>query len=182
MTAPQPRPHGAPESRPPDLAALYDAHAEAICRTIHALTGSRQLAEDAVQDTFVFAHQRLAELADGPGMRSWLFSVALNRMRHDVRATGRYRKYLDRFGDEPHGEVALPDAETRRRENAERIQSCILEIPLAYREVFVLFELEGHPGKDIADALGIEVATVFSRLSKARSAFRGAWTARGSDE
>lgn len=175
----------APRAAPPAAAVaagvpvqeLFAAHASFLVRTLERLTGNRAHAEDLVQEAFLVAHRRRDELRPDGNPRAWLYRVAMNQLRHSRRSFARELRFLgrataerlfDRRGPEPDG-AAL------ERERAERVRRAVARLPLVYREVFVLFELEGQSGADIAELLDVPVATVWTRLHRAREQFRGAW-------
>jgi RNA polymerase sigma-70 factor (ECF subfamily) len=161
---------------PADVGAAFEAHAAALCRAMHAATGSRQMAEDIVQDVFAFAHLHRDELYEGPSLRVWLYRVAVNKMRHHIRSRSRFRLVLERLFAEWRPSAPLADEDLERRQHGERIHAAIQHIPEIYREVFVLFERHDLSGAEIALILDIEEATVWTRLHRARKAFRAVWT------
>lgn len=166
-------------ARPLDIARLYDEHAAYLCRVVHRLTGSRETAEDVVQEVFVLAYHRRAELEDRAGIRTWLYRAAVNHVRHRRRSFARYQGLLDRYQRVPaEGEGVGPDEAASREERGRLIQECVLTLSDKLREVFVLYELEELEGNEIAAVLDLPVNTVWSRLRLARAAFRQEWTRR----
>jgi len=182
---PDPAPDGDPAGReagpdgPVDIGALFDAHAPYLCRVVHRLTGSAAAAEDVVQEVFMVAYRRRHELEDRKGIRTWLYRVAVNHVRHGRRSHARYQKLLDGYKRHPDREPErdAPDDVTIRRERGERIHQVIGQLSDKQREVFVLYELEELEGAEIAQILDIPVNTVWSRLRLARAAFRKRWAA-----
>ena len=168
--------------RPPDLERLFDAHAKGMCRFVHRLTGSRERAEDVVQRVFEMAHRKRNELVDGPGMKRWLYSAARHQALHEVRGRLRHEARVEQFGHAPSGVPSTPDQTLEQLRQARRIEQCILAIPDAYREVFVLFEFERWSQAEIAEMLGIAPNTVATRHHRAKDAFRQAFGAWRSDE
>lgn len=172
---------GAPDPAPEavDIGALFDAHAPYLCRVVHRLTGSAAAAEDVVQEVFLVAHRRRHELEDRTGIRTWLYRVAVNHVRHGRRSHVRYQRLLDGYKEHPDrldGNVAAPDDAALRRQRGERIHACVQQLSDKQREVFVLYELEELEGAEIAEILDISVNTVWSRLRLARAAFRKHWS------
>jgi RNA polymerase sigma-70 factor, ECF subfamily len=163
-----------------DIARLYDEHAAYLHRVIHRLTGSSDVAEDVVQEVFILAHNRRAELEDRQGIRTWLYRAAVNHVRHRRRSFSRYQGLMGRF--EQHvtdGERdAGPDESASRTERGRMVHECVATLSDKLREVFVLYELEELEGTDIAQILELPINTVWSRLRLARAAFREAWTRR----
>jgi RNA polymerase sigma-70 factor (ECF subfamily) len=175
---------GADAPSPPvdavDIGALFDAHAPYLCRVVQRLTGSSDAAEDIVQEVFILAWNRRDELEDRKGIRTWLYRVAVNHIRHGRRSYVRYHNVLDRYKRRvdtvgPDGVAAPPDAVAERRQRGALIHACVQELSEKQREVFVLYELEDLEGNEIAEILDLPVNTVWSRLRLARAAFRKHW-------
>jgi len=160
-----------------DIGALFDAHASYLCRVVHRLTGSRQVAEDVVQEVFITAWRRRHDLDPQSNVRSWLYRVAINHVRHQRRSAGRLSSFLDRYTwlrrSEDGAQTALRSLE--RQDQSRMIQACVLQLSVKQREVFVLYELEEIDGKEVAEVLEIPINTVWSRLRLARKRFRELW-------
>ncbi len=166
-----------------DIGELFDAHAKYLTRVCIRLTGSRAAAEDVVQEVFITAHRRRSDLIVGSNLRTWLYRVAVNLVRHHHRGSGRYHRFVDRYKNhEKDVKPPGPDVDYARLERAQQIQQCVALLSDKQREVFVLYELEELEGAQIAEVLGIKVNTVWSRLRLARKAFRGHWTSLHGEE
>jgi RNA polymerase sigma-70 factor (ECF subfamily) len=162
---------------PLDLGQLFDAHAPYLLRVVHRLTGRADLAEDLVQEVFLVAWKRRDELTDPSGIRTWLYRVAVNVVRHRRRSESRYGAVLDRFARIFHRNDRPADEGLERFERGQRVHATIDKLTDKQREVFVLFELEELDGAEIAEILDIPLNTVWSRLRLARKAFKGHWDA-----
>lgn len=165
---------------PLDLGRLFDAHGPYLVRVLHRLTGSRETAEDVVQEVFLLAYHRRNELEDRAGIRTWLYRAAVNHVRHRRRSFSRYQGLLDRYQAHPgtKGAEDGPDEVASRAQRGRLVQECVMTLSPKLREVFVLYELEELEGNEIAEILDLPVNTVWSRLRLARAAFRQEWASR----
>ena len=163
-----------------DIGRLFDAHAPYLCRVVHRLTGSRETAEDVVQEVFLLAYNRRTELEDRSGIRTWLYRAAVNHVRHRRRSFSRYQGLMDRYQQHPglREKDEGPDEVASRTERGKLVQECVAQLSEKLREVFVLYELEELEGNEIAEILDLPVNTVWSRLRLARAAFRTEWSKR----
>jgi RNA polymerase sigma-70 factor (ECF subfamily) len=138
-------------------------------------------AEDAVQDAYLRAFRAFAGF-EGDQMRPWLLAIVRNvayRMLQDRRRVGNVIDFTRSGSDgavddgpvsmEPNPEAALI-AECDRQS----LHAALAELPLVYREIVVLRDLEGLSYKDIAGMTGVPVGTVMSRLSRGRAELRKA--------
>jgi RNA polymerase sigma-70 factor (ECF subfamily) len=163
-----------------DIGRLFDDHGPYLCRVVHRLTGSREAAEDVVQEVFLLAYNRRHDLEDRTGIRTWLYRAAVNHVRHRRRSYSRYQGLLDRYQQHPalKERDESPDEVASRAERGKLIQECVSHLSDKLREVFVLYELEELEGAEIAEILELPVNTVWSRLRLARAAFRQTWSTR----
>ena len=151
---------------------IYDRYFSYIWRSVQCLGVPALHADDVVQDVFVVAHGKIAEFEGRSSLKTWLYGIAIHRARH-YRRHGRRRD--DHAAVDPE-QVRAPDA-TRpdhRAENAEAVrvlQTILSELDEDQREVFVLAVLEELSAPEIAEALGIKLNTVYSRLRLGREAF-----------
>ncbi|MEZ4322275.1 MAG: sigma-70 family RNA polymerase sigma factor [Myxococcota bacterium] len=161
-----------------DLGELFDAHGPFLLRVVHRLTGRADLAEDLVQEVFLVAWKRRDELTDSAGIRTWLYRVAVNVVRHRHRSESRYGALLERFTHVFRRTSPGADEGLERYERGQRVHAMIQQLTPKQREVFVLFELEELEGVEIAEILDIPLNTVWSRLRLARAAFKQHWEAQ----
>ncbi|WP_260706070.1 sigma-70 family RNA polymerase sigma factor [Edaphobacter flagellatus] len=132
-------------------------------------------AEDAAQETFIKAYRALGRFRAEARFSTWLISIALNEARARLRR--KQPALTDSIDDTSEGSVTpaqltdwreIPSASLERQEVRTLIRRALAELPLAYREVFVLRELEERNVQETADALGITIASVKMRLHRAR--------------
>ncbi|MEM9070582.1 MAG: sigma-70 family RNA polymerase sigma factor [Myxococcota bacterium] len=154
----------------PDLADIYEEHYEYVWRTLLRL-GVRD-AEDAAQNVFLIVQRTLPRYDPARPIRPWLFGIAYNVARdHRRKASTRYESPSEVVG-EAASQTKSPDAD--RLEAAQLVHAALAEIEESRRAVFVLYELDRHPMKEVAEALGIPLNTAYSSLRRAREEFRRA--------
>jgi RNA polymerase sigma-70 factor (ECF subfamily) len=153
---------------------LYAEHVAFVFRTLRQLGVPESTLEDAVQNVFIVAHRKLGEFEGRASLRTWLFRI-VRRVASDARRSMRRRG-----GTEPIDEAMvddgarLPDGEAERNEAARRLAQILETLDDEKRAVFVLAEIESMSAPEIAEALGVNVNTVASRLRAARQAFERA--------
>jgi RNA polymerase sigma-70 factor (ECF subfamily) len=159
---------------PEAFGELFDEHARSVYNHAFRLTGAWSAAEDVVSLTFLEAwrlHDRVAIDTDW-SLRPWLLGIATNVARNVRRAARRYDAALARI---PRHEAVLPDfaeevsdrVDDRARLAAVRTALAALRQP--EREVLALCVWAGLDYAQAAEALGVPVGTVRSRLSRARA-------------
>jgi RNA polymerase sigma factor (sigma-70 family) len=152
---------------------LFDEHARSVYNHAFRLTGNWSTAEDVVSLTFLEAwrlRDRVDAGVDGGSLRPWLLGIATNVSRNVRRAARRYDGALARL---PKQEVVPDFAEevTTRiddREQLALVRTAMAALRKPEREVLALCVWSGLDYTEAAEALGVPVGTVRSRLSRAR--------------
>lgn len=152
--------------------AMVDAHFDFIWRALRGLGVPNGAADDAAQQVFVVAFQKLDDI-DPERERSFLFGTALGVAANARRLRARRREVSDENAVAEHADAALSPEEAASRNQARARLDAILEaMPIDLRTVFVLFELEALTMAEIAEITGLAPGTVASRLRRAREDFQ----------
>jgi RNA polymerase sigma-70 factor (ECF subfamily) len=133
-------------------------------------------AEDAAQETFLKAFRNLGKFRGEAKFSTWLISITLNEARSRLRKRKTVKtESLDELNDGGHVSPALlrdwreiPSEVLERREVRVMLQHAITDLPLIYREIFLLRDSEELSVNQSAEALGISVAAAKVRLHRAR--------------
>ena len=150
-----------------DVLRLFDEHHALLFRFAYRLTGSVADAEDVVQECFLelmkpgCSYDPLRAPA-----RPWLIGVARNQSLKRFREKNRPELFLDN-AMEPS-----PEQQALRFEIEDIVQSAVLRLPEAQREVLILAHYEQMALAEIAEGLQLEVGAVKSRLQRARESLR----------
>ena len=130
-------------------------------------------AEDAVQESCLRA-LRFFDGFRGGDSRSWLLKIVRNTCYSWARKN-RPTELSDEFDEAIHSpEVAIDNADAKLISQAEsdRVRKALETLPVRFREVLVLREIEGLSYKDISDVTGVPMGTVMSSLARARQKLR----------
>jgi RNA polymerase sigma-70 factor (ECF subfamily) len=131
-------------------------------------------AEDAAQEAFLKAFRNLAGFRGDAKFGTWLVSIALNEARSRIRRRDAIK--MESL-DEPEGQTSpallrdwkeIPSEALERKEVRFLLHKAITALPLIYREVFQLRDIEQLSVNEAAQALGITVSSVKVRLHRAR--------------
>jgi len=161
--------------------AVMRQHNGRLFRVARAILKDDAEAEDALQDAYLEAYRHLAEFRGEAQLSTWLTRIVVNQSLMRLRRQKRERVVVPFDGAEEREEVEVAD------ENAEPPSSAVLraevrrvlerridELPVAFRTVFVMREVEDMTVDETAECLGIPPATVRTRLFRARSLLRTA--------
>jgi RNA polymerase sigma-70 factor (ECF subfamily) len=139
----------------------------------HWLTHNASEAEDLVQETYVKALRGFAGFQLGTNFRAWMFRILRNTFL--TSRTGlKSAAMSDDEVDFDQIATAAPNAESVliAQANRELVRQGLADLPLPYREILLLCEVEEMSYEEIAQVLAVPVGTVMSRLYRARKAMR----------
>lgn len=153
-------------------------HADSLKAYATRLLGDQVAAEDVAQDAFLALYRHLNQVPTA-AFRPWLFRVARNLCLDQLRRRKfRLSLFRDLQKDEEQpftptdADAERPDEIAETREASRAIEQAIGELPLKFREAFLLCEVEGLSYEDAAAVMGCPVKTVSTRLFRARHRFK----------
>jgi len=149
---------------------LVDRHIQFIGRYLRNLGVPEADVEDAVQVVFVTATRKLASIERG-AERAFLIAVAMRVASKSRRALGRRREVLDETLLDQRDPAPPPDELAAQRHARATLDTILNEMPLEFRSVLVLSDIEELRMAEIAALLGIPLGTASSRLRRAREDF-----------
>ena len=152
---------------------LYAEHADFVRRAILRLGGPAIDADDLTHEVFLVALRKWARLPPGTDARAWLHGVATHAV-WAARRKARWRRRLGLAQQQPAEPAPGVDAALDRREARSQVYRLVDQLSEKKRTVFLLFELEGLSGEQIAAIVEAPLKTVWTRLFHARREFLAA--------
>ena len=153
-------------------------HMDAAYNLARWLTRDEESARDVTQEAFLRAF-RFRDGLQGEDARPWLLAIVRNTFFTALREAKSVALSHEEYDDEMHGDLSeaaealfqrpvSPEAAVAAQADRKRLQACLERLPVAYREVIVLRELEELAYKEIARVLDVPTGTVMSRLARGR--------------
>ncbi len=139
----------------------------------HWLSQDKAEAEDLVQETYTKALRGFSSFQPGTNFRAWMYRILRNSFlssRTGLKATVMLD---DEDGQSLPAETPTPETLLIEQSNREMVQQALEHLPVPFREILLLCEVEEMTYQEIAETLAIPIGTVMSRLSRARKALRG---------
>ncbi len=163
---------------------LVRRHQKVMLNLAYRVVGNYDEACEVTQDAFVAAYKGIATFRGEARFSTWLTTITLNQARNAVTRMAARRRHEAYSLDSRHGTgeedlhqdppSTAPSALELMESQAirQRIEKCIASLPLDFREVLVLRELQDHSYEEIALLLKMREGTVKSRLFRARESIK----------
>jgi len=141
----------------------------------HWLAQNRAEAEDLVQETYAKALRGFSSFQPGTNFRAWMYRILRNTFL--TSRTGLQAAKTVGLDDDGDASAVVSDGGTPEtilieRSNQKMVQEALSDLPVKFREILLLCEVEEMSYQEIAETLSIPIGTVMSRLSRARAALR----------
>lgn len=170
-----------PVSAGTDLAGLrriYEEHGPWLRAALARLGGPGLDTDDLLHEVFLVAIRRYAVLTDVPEPRAWLYGVAVH-VTQAARRRARVRRWFGLERAESVTDGVTPEHAVHASDARRRVYEALEPLSEKKRTVFVLFELEGLSGEEVAAIVGCPLKTVWTRLHHARKEFQQHLRRRG---
>jgi RNA polymerase sigma-70 factor (ECF subfamily) len=166
-----------PAANVADTPALFETYYERMCRYIASMIHDPDEAEDLAQETFLRAFQQRDSLRNQEAVIGWLYRIATNVCLDRLRQRAR-RAPLESetdLDDIPiEADTPSPEQTTEQNEMSACVQQYLADLPDDYRSVILLQDMYGLTGPEIAELLGVSLATAKIRLHRGRKRLRAA--------
>jgi RNA polymerase sigma-70 factor (ECF subfamily) len=164
----------------PDPSAGFEGLAmplfDSLYNFAHWLTQNRDEAEDLVQETYAKALKGFSSFQPGTNFRAWIFRILRNTFLTSRTGLAATRTVPLESDEDEEETVAVsretPESVLLAHSNQQRVQAALEQVPVIFREVLLLCDVEEMSYQEIADTLTVPIGTVMSRLHRARNALR----------
>jgi RNA polymerase sigma-70 factor (ECF subfamily) len=144
----------------------------------HWLTQDTSEAEDLVQETYAKALRGFSSFQAGTNFRAWMYRILRNSFLGSRTGLKTMVVLDEENGESLPTENVTPEVLLLEQANREMLQQALEGLPVQFREILLLCEVEEMSYQEISEALAVPMGTVMSRLYRARQALRTALRAR----
>ena len=159
--------------RTPDRNTVFETeamiHSRDLYRTALRLLRDGPKASDAVQETYLLAWKSFDRYEPGTNCKAWLFQILFNVVRHERRT---WFKWLTGREEDVAGANIVSSEPVSSRLADQDILNALDRLPVQFREVVLLVDVEELSYKEASEALSIPIGTVMSRLNRGRGLLR----------
>jgi len=156
---------------------LVRRYQDRLYNTVYRLMENAEDAQDVVQEAFINAYQSLDSFKGDALFFTWLYRIAVNTAishRRKKRVLARISSRKDDGLMEPAdpSDLSRPGYAMEQAEQEQKVHRAIARLSPEHRAVLVMKELEGQKYEEMAEALGVPIGTIRSRLHRARLELR----------
>ncbi|GGT66169.1 RNA polymerase sigma factor [Actinomadura citrea] len=144
------------------IAALVSGSHPHVRRFARTLCASPEDAEDAAQEALIILYRKIGTLRASGALASWMFRIVRNECLRRARLRPRHYEV-------PDVSVVSAEDEVLQRLEAGRVAAAIAALPADQRHVLIMRDIQGYSGRMVADALGLSLPAMKSRLHRARA-------------
>lgn len=161
--------------------SVYEKYADDILNVAWRMTANEDVARDLTQDIFLKVYQNLDKFERRSSIYTWIYRIAVNHIYNHLKKERR-RRWVDVL-DKTVSEAVHEDAEEGRypaasqppadrlledSERAEVVWRAVTSLPPKYRVPIVLYHYQGMSYKEVADASGLSMSAVETRIHRGR--------------
>ncbi|MEE9552722.1 MAG: sigma-70 family RNA polymerase sigma factor [candidate division Zixibacteria bacterium] len=151
---------------------LVERFQDRLLNFVGRIVIDRETAEELIQETFLRVFSRKASYTPDYAVSTWIYTIALNLARSELRKR-KLRRYISLDFIKEEIDAELPDKIDLRAESLSPIiEQAIAKLPEDYKTAFILCDIQRLPYQQIAEVMRVPVGTVKSRINRARSMLR----------
>ncbi len=169
--------------------ALVQRHRPPLLEMACRILGQREEAEDVLQDVFLSVHTHLHRFRGESKLSTWLYSIALNRVRNQIRKRGKRHYFsIDAGSEESGNRRELPEKGplveeiVAQKRDAQFLRAAVENLPENFRPIFIMHYYQHLPLKEVAQRLEKPLGTIKVYLHRARKLVFAALTGKGDDQ
>ncbi|MGM0752503.1 MAG: sigma-70 family RNA polymerase sigma factor [Bacillota bacterium] len=152
------------------LETIMDEYGERLTKLAYNYVNDWSQAEDIVQDVFITCFRHYEKIDEIISFKAWIYRLVINRAKDVLKSSAFKRVVMNSSllslftSKEP-----LPEMSLLKRSEEELLSRCVLDLPVKYREVIILYYYEECSIEEITELLRLNSNTIKTRLNRGRS-------------
>ncbi|RSD27065.1 sigma-70 family RNA polymerase sigma factor [Mesobacillus subterraneus] len=165
------------------IADLMDRYGTDVLHLAYSYVRNRQTAEDLTQEIFLKCYQKYDTFQGNSQLQTWLYRVASNHCKDYLRSWHHRKVFVSSYiSSFLTSHQASPESQLIQDTENQELTEALFQLPVKYREVLFLFYFQECSMKKIADICSLNLNTVKSRLSRAKSLLKEILQERSGDD
>ncbi|MGY3715801.1 sigma-70 family RNA polymerase sigma factor [Sutcliffiella cohnii] len=148
---------------------IMDEYGDRLTKLSYNYTKDWSLAEDIVQDVFITCYKKYENIDEIVSLKSWIFRITINKCK-DLLKSSLFKRIVmnSTFLTQIKSLELTPESFILKRSEEAFLSTCVLALPIKYREVITLYYYEEFSIEEISEILQINRNTIKTRLNRAR--------------
>lgn len=169
------------EDRIQQIEQIMDVYGHDIKRLVFTYMKNEADTDEVTQDVFVTVYEKLTTFKGEASLRSWIYSIAINKCKDHLRRWQiRNQRLIERLKQVTLSpETPSPEQQILKKNETNHLVTIIMMLPVKYREVLILYYFQEFKTDEISDMLNLNPSTVRSRLSRGRKRLKQLFIERG---
>ncbi|WP_237458283.1 sigma-70 family RNA polymerase sigma factor [Pontibacillus yanchengensis] len=154
------------------LEKIMDEYGDDVKRFIYTYVKNQADTDDITQETFLTVYKKLHTFQHKSSLRTWIFSIAINKSKDYLRSfhtrhDNLFQKMITYLTESQDNET--PEKQIVDESESHEFMTFILQLPIKYREVLILYYFNDFSIKEISHSLNQKESSVKTRLNRART-------------
>jgi RNA polymerase sigma factor (sigma-70 family) len=154
------------------IETIMDMYGDEIKRLVFAYVKNSADTDDVTQEVFVTIYQKLNTFKGNSSLKSWIYSIAINKCKDYLRSwharNKRLREKLITSSHTTKKEEVTPEEQALQKDHSSELFRVVMGLPIKYREIIILFYFKELSTGEISKILDMNEATVRTRLTRGR--------------
>lgn len=154
------------------IETIMDTYGDEIKRLVFAYMKNSADTDDVTQEVFVTIYQKLHSFQGNSSLKSWIYSIAINKCKDHLRSwQSRNKRLMEKLITSSHTstkEEITPEEMALQKDSSSALFQTVMNLPIKYREVIILFYFKDFSTKEIGAILNLKESTVRTRLNRGR--------------
>lgn len=148
---------------------LMDTYSLSLINFAYTYVKDWGTAEDIIQEVFINVYHHLDSFEQRSSYKTWLYKITANKARDYLRKSFFKRNFItDSISFLLKPDISTPELDLINKSENRQIANMVLELPLIYREIIILYFYENMKLTEISSLLDINISTVKSRISRGK--------------
>ncbi|MCU9613541.1 sigma-70 family RNA polymerase sigma factor [Caldibacillus lycopersici] len=165
------------------IEVIMDRFGDEIKRLVYTYVQNTADTDDITQEIFVTVYRKLSTFKGKSALRSWIYSIAINKCKDYLRSWQfRNKRLKEKISLSLNSDKRIENTlelEWMKKQDANELLHCLMDLPVKYREVVILYYFKEMTTKEISIILMVKEGTVRTRLDRGRDKLKQILRERG---
>ncbi|MHA7138130.1 sigma-70 family RNA polymerase sigma factor [Rossellomorea arthrocnemi] len=160
------------EGSNPEISELIDLHGQHLINLAYTYCKDWSTSEDIVQEVFISAYKNIDTFKGKSSYKTWLYAITINKSKDFIRKPSMKEPLFQQMMNKVNPVQPTPEEQVIQKEGQHGLAAEVMNLPIKYREVIILYYYDDLTTKEVAGLLNIPHSTAKTRIQRGRMALR----------